>query len=264
LNGLLSTLRLLLLGIWTAATWLLRLLFWPIGSLSEPLDRRWRRAIMRCWGAGFTRITGIRVQVEGPRPRPPYYLVANHLGYLDIFLLATVLGCTFVSRGDVKHWPVMGWVARSLHVLFIDREQRKDAVRVNDQIAHTLAMGDGLVVFAESRISCGLAVAPFKSALIQPAIDNAVPIHHVTLNYQAPEGAPSPSHLIGWWRPEGFFLHVRRLLRYPGTVATLHFGPTPIPGTDRKQLATALHEAVAAPFVPWPPAGTVHRSTIDG
>lgn len=249
-----SGIRFPLLLLWTALTWCLRLFVGLFTRFSEVHDRRWRRWIVRVWGWGFKGLVGMRVVIVGPLPKPPYYLVANHLSYLDIFLLSAVLGCTFVARGDVKHWPVVGWVARSLHVLFIDREQRQDAVRVNDLIAHTLAQGDGLVVFAESRISRGLAVAPFKSALIQPAIDNGVPIHYATINYETPANAPLASHVIGWWRPEPFFAHMRRLLRYPGFTATLYFGEEPISGTNRKVLAAALHEAVAERYVPMPHA----------
>tara|TARA_R110001592_G_scaffold192818_1_gene439900 strand:+ start:606 stop:1214 length:609 start_codon:yes stop_codon:yes gene_type:complete len=198
----------------------------------------------------------MRVTIKGPLPQPPYYLVANHLSYLDIFLLSSVLGSTFVARGDLQHWPIVGWITRSLHVLFIDREKREDAVRVNERIAHTLAQGDGLVVFAESRISCGLAVEPFKSALIQPAIDNGVAIHYVTINYTTPPTSPPASRIIGWWRPEPFFAHVRRLLRHPGFDATLQFGPEAIAGTNRKALAADLHAAVAGPFTPWAPPQT--------
>ncbi len=251
LQTLRSAVRFPLILLWTAAIWSVRLAFWPIGWWSEALDRRGRRWIMRVWGQGFSRIVGMELEVHGPLPKPPYYLVANHLGYLDIFTLASVLGCTFVARGDLEHWPIIGWVSKSLHVLFINREQRQDAVRVNALIAHTLAERDGLVVFAESRISCGLAVEPFKSALIQPAIDNGLPVHYVTINYSTPNNTPRPSDVVGWWRPEGFFFHVRRLLRYPGFKVTLHFGEEPIAGTDRKTLAAALHQAVKEPFVPF-------------
>jgi len=252
LESLQSGIRFPLVLAWTALTWSIRLSFWPLTWISESRERLLRRWILRVWGWGFTRIVGMRVEIVGPRPEPPYYLVANHLSHLDIFLLTGVLGCTFVARGDLKHWPVVGWVARSLHVLFIDREQRGDAVRVNDQIAHTLAQGDGVVVFAESRISRGLAVEPFKSALIQPAIDNGFPIHYVTINYETPPGSPLASRIIGWWRPEPFFAHVRRMLRHPGFTARLHFGAEPLAGSDRKALAAVLHEAVAEPFVPLP------------
>ena len=249
-NALRGLLRFVMLLLWTGGLWLIRLSFWPVIWWNEPLDRRGRRWILRTWGWGFKRLVGLRVEVHGPLPVPPFYLVSNHLSYIDVFLLSSVLGSTFVARGDMAHWPVIGLISKSLHVLFIDREQRQDAVRVNEQIAHTLRQGDGLVVFAESRISRGLAVEPFKSALIQPAIDNGVPVHYVTLNYRTDFDDPPPSRIIGWWRPEPFFYHVRRLLRYPGFRADLHFGPEPMAGTDRKMLASALYDAVRAPYVP--------------
>lgn len=235
--------------LWTGGLWLIRLAFWPVAWWNEPLDRRGRRWILRTWGLGFTRLTGARIVIHGPLPKPPFYLVANHLSYLDIFILSSVLGSTFVARGDLESWPVIGLLSKSLHVLFIDRESRQDALRVNEQIAHTLRQKDGLVVFAESRISRGLAVEPFKSALIQPAIDNGVPVHYVTLNYSTDFEEPPASRIVGWWRPEPFFLHVRRLLRYPGFTASLHFGAEPIDGSDRKTLATALYEAVKGSYV---------------
>lgn len=242
--------RFIALLLWTGVLWILRISFWPLIWFNEPLDRRGRRWILRTWGWGFTRLTGARVTIHGPLPKPPFYLVANHLSYLDIFLLSSIAGTTFVARGDLEHWPVIGLISKSLHVLFINREQRQDAVRVNDLIAHTLAQGDGLVVFAESRISRGLTVEPFKSALIQPAIDNGIPVHYVTLNYSTDFDEPPPSKIVGWWRPEPFFDHVRRLLQYPGFNVTLHFGPEPIADTNRKTLAAALHQAVLAAYEP--------------
>lgn len=242
--------RLLLLFAWTALVWAVRLAFWPVALWNEPLDRRGRRWILRAWGRGFKQIAGAHVRVYGPLPEPPFYLVANHLSYLDIFVLSSTTSATFVARGDLEHWPVIGLLSRSLHVLFINREQRQDAVRVNECIAHTLAAGDGLVVFAESRISRGLAVEPFKSALIQPAIDNDIPVHYVTINYRTRAGAPPASRIVGWWRPEPFFFHMRRLFSYTGFDVDLHFGPAPIAGKDRKTLALALQEAVEAPYEP--------------
>jgi len=242
-------LRLAALLFWTGGLWIIRIAFWPVCWWNESLDRRGRRWIMRVWGWGFLRLTRARATIDGPLPEPPFYLVANHLSYLDIFILSSFLGTTFVARGDMEHWPIIGLISKSLHVLFINREQRQDAVRVNERIAHTLAQGDGLVVFAESRISRGLTVEPFKSALIQPAIDNGLPVHYVTINYSSGYNPP-PSRIVGWWRPEPFFYHVRRLMRYPGFKVELHFGADPIPGNDRKALAGELCEAVRAKYTP--------------
>jgi len=150
--------RMPLIVLWLALIWPLRLLLWPVALFSEPLDRRIRCSLFRLFGRGLAMIIGMKVEIRGPRPEPPYYVVANHLSYVDIFLLAYALGCVFVARGDVKHWPLIGWMARSIQVLFIDRERKEDAHRVNQEIEHTLAQADGIAVFAESRISRGLDV----------------------------------------------------------------------------------------------------------
>lgn len=239
------------LGIlWTGAVWSVRVLVWPTAFYSEALDRRLRRGIVRFWGWGFAPILGMRIDLRGMPPEPPFYIVANHLSYVDIWLLSTVTGCGFVARGDVEHWPIIGLISRSIYVLFIDRESRKDAVRVNQLIEHALKQGDGIAVFAESRISRGIDVEPFKSALIEPAISNGIPIHYVTISYATHEGCPPASEVIGWWRPEPFFYHLRRLLRIKGFTATIHFGEGPLTGSDRKLLAATLHAAVRQNFIP--------------
>lgn len=241
--------RLTLGVVWTLLVWLVRVLVWPTALYSEALDRRLRRKIVRFWGWGFPRIIGMRVEVHGAPPSPPFYIVANHLSYVDIWLLAAITGCGFVARGDVQHWPIIGLISKSIYVLFIDRESKKDAVRVNQLIEHALKLGDGIAVFAESRITRGLDVEPFKSALIEPAIANGVPVHYATLSYRTHPGSPPASRVVGWWRPEPFFHHMFRMFQIRGFTATVHFGEAPLNGENRKELAAKLHAAVRAPFV---------------
>ncbi|MBI2425099.1 MAG: 1-acyl-sn-glycerol-3-phosphate acyltransferase [Candidatus Hydrogenedentes bacterium] len=249
-----GTIRLLVrfpLGLlWTLVLWSIRLAFYPISWYSESTDRRWRRAIVRAWGYGFCPLIGMRVEIKGKVPEPPYFLVANHLSYIDIWLLANSLGCVFVSRGDVKHWPVIGPLSRSIHVIFIDREDRSDTVRVNEEIHHALAQGDGVAIFPEGHIYCGLEVGPFNPALIQPAVANELPVHYASISYETSPGSLPASRCIAWFRPEPFGFHMFRLLRQPGFTATIHFGGAPVVDTDRKRLARALQQAVNAQFVP--------------
>ncbi len=234
----------------TPLIFVVRMLVWPTAWVSERADRRLRRELIRLWAYGFAAIAGIRIRVHGTPPPHPFYLVANHLSYLDMLLLCRETGCIFVARGDVEHWPVLGSMAKSLYIIFIDRASKRDTMRVNTLIKHALEMGDGLGVFAESRISRGLAVEPFKSSLIQPAVDNQMPVYYATLSYETAPGCPPASEIVGWWRPEPFFFHMLRLFSYPGCTATLHFGAEPIGGDDRKVLAQQLHDAVEETFTP--------------
>jgi 1-acyl-sn-glycerol-3-phosphate acyltransferase len=227
-----------------------RVAVWPTIYFSKRLDRRLRRRLLQCWTWGFARIAGIRVVTEGTPPTPPFYIVANHISYLDMLLLTHQSGSIFVSRGDVEHWPIIGFLASSLYIIFIDRQSRRDTVRVNRLIDEALQLGDGIAVFAESRISVGLDVEPFKSSLIEPAVANKIPVHYATLTYETLPGCPPASQIIAWWRPEPFFTHLLRLFSYPGLTATLRFGLEPIAGDDRKELAQKLGDAVRALYVP--------------
>ena len=234
----------------TLGIFFVRVLVWPSALFSERLDRRLRRGILIFFTKWWAFFLGARVEVQGVPPKPPFFIVANHTSYLDALMLMHETGCIFVVRGDVEHWPIMGFMAKSVYLLFIDRADRRDTVRVNELIKHTLDTGDGLAVFPESRIFRGLDVEPFKSALIQPAIDLDLPVHYASITYKTHEGCPPASRIVGWWRPEGFFYHLCRLLQYPGFTATVHFGGEPIRGDDRKKLARALHKAVRTNFVP--------------
>lgn len=228
----------------------LRVLIWPSVLLSRPFDRRASRYLLWLWSSAFRRIAGIRVVVRGTPPKPPCFVVANHVSYIDMLLLTNLSGCIFVSRGDVERWPVIGFVSKSIYVIFIDRNNKRDTVRVNKLIDEAFKEGDGIAVFAESRISRGLDVEPFKSSLIAPAVANHLPVHYTTIMYETLPGMPPANEIVGWWRPESFFYHLFRLLGYPGFTAILHFGDAPIAGDDRKELADKLWRAVRANFTP--------------
>ena len=228
----------------------LRLLAWPTRFFSERADRRLRRVFLRDWNRCFALIAGFRVIAEGPVPKPPFFLVANHLSYLDMLVLTSQTGCIYVARGDVEHWPVIGFLSKSMYVIFIDRKNQRDTVRVNTLISHAIEMGDAVGVFAESRISPGGDVEPFKSALIEPAVAAGLPVHYATLGYETLPGDPPASEIVGWWRPESFLYHLQRLLRHRGVIARVRFGDEPLCGNDRKELAPRLHAAVRANFTP--------------
>ncbi len=228
----------------------IRLAVWPSAYYSEALDRRFRRKLLQFWNRCFAKIAGIEVVTHGLPPQPPFYIVANHLSYLDMLLVTHQTGSIFVSREDVQYWPVIGFMARSLYIIFIDRQDRRDTVRVNKLIEHAIRMGDGIAVFPESRISCGRDVEPFKSSLIEPAVANRIPVHYATITYETLPGCPPANKIVGWWRPEPFFAHLFRLLSYRGMTATIRFGEQAVVGSDRKELSERLHQAVRAQFLP--------------
>lgn len=197
-----------------------------------------RAAIARRWHAAMARILGMRATISGTPPRGAFLLVANHLGYVDVLLLGSVLECVFVARADVRGWPLLGGLAASTGTIFIDRASRRDTLRVGNAIERALANGRAVVVFPEGTSTDGAEVLPFKSSLLDVAARDRLPVHYARIGYSIPEAA--------WGGDEPFGTHALRLLQKPRIEATLRFGAEPVVSADRKELARELRERVAA------------------
>ena len=115
-------------------------------------------------------------------------IVANHVSWLDIFILATLYPCSFIGMKEIKRWPIIGTVARNAGTVFIDRKNRKDIDPINAAIAASLEKGQSVMFFPVARTSDGNGVLPFKAALFQSAINADAPIQPVALRYYDENG----------------------------------------------------------------------------
>jgi 1-acyl-sn-glycerol-3-phosphate acyltransferase len=136
---------------------------------------------------------GILLQVQGsPAPQGPVLLVANHISWLDITALHAARFCRFVSKSDVKAWPLIGSLAAGVGTLFIQRESRRDAMRTVHHMAQSLRDGDVLAVFPEGTTSDGVRLLPFHANLLQAAISAEAPVQPVALKFvDTRSGQPS-------------------------------------------------------------------------
>ena len=257
--------RTVLAAIWTGGLFAVIVLCMALGAVfngalrkspSEDTIQRFgfraRQVIVRLWGRGIARVIGMRILVRGTPPARPFFLVANHVSHVDAYLMLAVLGCLFVGKSEVASWPVIGLITRTVGMIFVNREKRSDALPVNERIARALARGDGVTMFAESTTSRGLEIQPFKTALLEPAIQCHMPVHYATIHYAAPDGQPPASQWVCWWDgfPLSFGMHTLGVLSHPGFTATVTFGESPISAPDRKTLAHKLWEAASAQFTP--------------
>ena len=207
---------------------------------------RTRQRFFRFWAKGIGRLLGMKVAVLGPPPQSPFLLVANHLSYIDVVLLAHYVNAVFVAKAEVSSWPFLGPVVRSVNTIFIDRGNRRDLVRTNQAISEALRSGEGVVVFAEGTSSDGSTVLPLKSSMLQAAVATGEPVHCAYLSYATPVDSLAPSEAICWWDETPFFTHLLRLFRLPHFKALVHFSAVTVAAQDRKQLASELHGRIMA------------------
>jgi len=245
-----SWLRLVLIAMATTLFFLLFQLGRPFLVGRPVRRRRWRSFNLRGWGRTLLRIMNVEVEVVGTAPEPPFLLVSNHLSYVDIVVLSSRLGSIFVSKSDVRSWPVLGFMVRHMDIIFVDRNLRRDIRPTVASIEEALAAGDGVVVFPEGTSTAGATVGRFRPSLLEPAARGLLPVATAALSYSTPAGH-APAHLaVCWWGDMTFPDHVLRLLALPGFSVRLAFGAGAVRDGERKRLAASLEARVRDLFVP--------------
>ena len=213
-------------------------LVWP-GS-SKALKAKSRRWIVRIWGQGMMGIIGVRITRHGKAPPRGVLVVSNHLSYLDMPVLGSLVPTVFVARADLRNWPFWGFVSTVGGTIFVDRATKRDVVRVRQDMRDAMTRGDSVVVFAEATSTSGETILPLKPALLADAASNAAPVHWLTLSYRTPPDGPAARDQVCWWGDTGFLPHVLGLLALRRVDCTVRFGDAPLKATDRKALAVEL------------------------
>ena len=230
--------------LWRATAHALR--GWLTITLRFPrLSEEQREMQVQLWARGMLKVLGIELRLEGQPPLTgPVLLVANHISWLDILVMHAARHCRFVSKADVKRWPLIGTLATGGGTLYIERESRRDAMRVVQRMAQGLQDGQVVAVFPEGTTSDGITLLPFHGNLIQAAISADAPVQPVALRFvDARSGQVSlaPSY-VG---DESLVGSLWRTLRAPTLAAVVRYGtPQTAQGRDRRAWAADLRAEV--------------------
>ena len=148
------------------------------------------RALMRWWSAKLLRILNVAPVVEGePPPHSAAMIVANHVSWVDIFLISSVRPTRFIAKSEIRGWPVAGWIAERAGTLFIRRDQMRDMARIDARVRAMLAEGDCVGLFPEGITTEGDELRKFHSSLFEPAVANGARVHPVAIRYEHPDGS---------------------------------------------------------------------------
>lgn len=205
-----------------------------------------QRTMVVDWSGQLLAKMGVRLEVHGALPAGgPLLLVANHISWVDITVIHATLYCRFVSKADVHHWPVIGHLASQVGTLFIERESRRDAMRVVHQMAASLQSGDVLAVFPEGTTSDGRDLLPFHANLLQAAITADAPVQALALSFV--DGRTGQISLApAYVGADTLLASVWRTLRCRDLRVLVRLGtPLRSGGRDRRAWAHDLREEVA-------------------
>jgi len=211
------------------------------------LDAAQREQQVQAWARAMLAVLGIRLEVRGTPPaRGPMLLVANHISWLDILVIHAARHCRFVAKAEVRHWPLIGRLASAAGTLYIERESRRDALRVVHHMAECLRAGDILAVFPEGTTSDGTGLLPFHANLLQAAISANAPALPLALSF-VDTSTRAPSLAPAYVGDDTLLGSVWRTVTAPALTAIVSYGePQFAQGLERRQWAAQLRLAVLA------------------
>ena len=219
---------------------------WLAGLVMPRRDAAGRHAIVQRWSVQMLRCLGVTVRVSGNAHPGAVLMVANHVSWLDIPALhASAPQARFVSKSNIAHWPLLGRLARAGGTLFIERERKRDALRVVHEVADALRQSHAVAVFPEGTTGAGFDVLPFHANLLQAAITTATVVQPIVLRYSEPGHPVSIAAQYTGVTTLGESL--MKVCRARGLVVDVRFlAPEPAGEIDRRVLAQTLRGRIAA------------------
>jgi 1-acyl-sn-glycerol-3-phosphate acyltransferase len=207
-----------------------------------------RRRLVGWWSGRLVRIMGLRTQVSGPPPgaeEQGAMIAANHVSWLDIFVISSVRSTRFIAKSEIRDWPMVGWIVERSGTLFIRRERRRDTARINEVVQAALARGDCVGLFPEGTTSEGDTLLKFHSSLFEPAVLNRAHVHPCAIRYENADG--SLCRQMAFVGELSFMQSLGLAIRQRGVVARVSFAPAiEAAGLGRREVAQSAQDRVAS------------------
>jgi 1-acyl-sn-glycerol-3-phosphate acyltransferase len=213
----------------------------PFVARSERLHAR--TAWLQRWSSFACRVLGIRVTRRGSMPQSGL-LVCNHLSYLDVVVLSSIGPCVFVAKRDVAAWPLFGWLAHAAGTIFVDRERRLASADVVDLVREAIAGGSLVVLFPEGTSSDGSTVLPFKSSLLESAVQLRCPVAAAAIEHALEDGSVADE--VCYWGDMTLLPHLLNLFSKREIRSKCSFSLPKIRAGDRKEIAAELREEIVS------------------
>lgn len=224
-------------------------------TLIFPLaGKHFKLRLIKWWCQHLLDIFNVGVIIFGSCP-PSYrtasnnMMIANHISWLDIYAINSILPIRFVAKSDIRSWPVIGYLASKANVLFIERGKKHQAARIMDIVALSLKAGDNLCLFPEGTTTDGTAIMPFKGSLIQSAIESQSTIWPVAIRYPRHDGSTNTD--LAYAGETTLLQSMKQVLLHKRPVVELHF-LTPIytkelynEDKDRRTLTLHIQSLIA-------------------
>jgi 1-acyl-sn-glycerol-3-phosphate acyltransferase len=214
-----------------------------LGLLRMSGASRLYQRMTRWWLGKLARILAVQVTCTGTPAASATLWVANHISWLDIPVLGGVIAPCFLSKQEVRDWPVIGWLARQAGTLFITRGKAGAAAQASAAILATLQAGRSVLLFPEGTTTTGQDVGTFHARLFAAAQDAGVTVQPIAVRYVGRGGEPHP--LVPFVGEQSLWENLQGILQEPVIAAQIHFlEPIDSTALSRKALAALCEQRI--------------------
>ncbi|NIA12440.1 MAG: hypothetical protein GWP08_00060 [Nitrospiraceae bacterium] len=255
---------------WTILCYLVMLCVTPVAWVAPAYGKKLRKAVAMTWHKTLPLLFGLRVTTIGRKPEEQFFLVGNHISWIDLFALPPRESTRYVAMAETASFPIIGRLMNGLEPIYV-RRKREDTPRVLGEIIAALERGEDVQMAPEAVISPGRQVKWFHAALLEAAVQTRTPVHYCSITYRTPKGSQppsetmiygpdpyyrspkgklSPEELAAWGPKRSFLTHLIILLALPYQEIVVRFGRDPIWRDDRITLANDLQKAIQDIFTP--------------
>ncbi|EUJ09750.1 1-acyl-sn-glycerol-3-phosphate acyltransferase [Methylophilaceae bacterium 11] len=222
-----------------------------IAAAVLPLVSAYRRGrIIRWWCQSLLKCFSIQVRVFGVRPDSTTHstmFVANHISWTDIHALNSLIPVRFIAKLEIRTWPVFGYLVTKSGTLFINRTIRRDAARIVEITSESLRNLENVCFFPEGTTTDGTHMLPFKSSIVQAAVDAQATLWPIAIYYPQPNGQPSLT--MAYAGETSMIESMDQILRLKNPVVELHFlTPIPCVGHTRQHVTQLAYQMISAAF----------------
>ncbi|AVR99061.1 1-acyl-sn-glycerol-3-phosphate acyltransferase [Pseudoduganella armeniaca] len=159
------------------------------------IDRAAREIHVRRWSRHLLAICNVTVQITAGSAAPKEHalVVANHVSWLDIFVINALYPCRFVAKAEIRSWPLAGWLVEQAGTVFIARGNRRDLRRAFEGLVRALKSGERVAFFPEGTTAPQGTLLPFHANLFEAAVDAKARVQPYAIRYVDANRQPHPA-----------------------------------------------------------------------
>lgn len=204
-------------------------------------DERFK-SMVQAWYLKACHLVGLNITVHGKPENGPVLMVANHVSWLDIPLMASLCKPRFLSKSEVRRWPIIGWTAEKIDTLFIVRGERTAAEAASSAIVDGLKQDNTILIFPEGKTTMGDNIGFFFPRLFGAAIRTASRVQPVVIHYTDDNSSEDVSELVPYVGEQTLVHNIWQLLGCRNLQARVYFlDAVESEGMPRKELAAHIH-----------------------